>query len=109
MPILGVKNEPSGYGKVLLRELQKNQRMCFFRPSASRLSPGRNTVFVPIERIVQHLASFPLWRIKREHGSRRSQSCLCGVWTTPSTATEESSSKGMTRSSREAHMNGTKL
>ena len=40
----------------------------FFRPSPSRLSPGRNTVFVPVERIVQRLASFPLWGIKREHG-----------------------------------------
>ena len=27
----------------------------FFRPSPSRLSPGRNTVFVPVEQIVQHL------------------------------------------------------
>ena len=26
----------------------------FFRPSPSRLSPGRNTVFVPVERIVRH-------------------------------------------------------
>ena len=46
----------------------------FFRPSPSRLSPGRNTVFVPVERIVQRLASFPLWGIKREHGPIRSPS-----------------------------------
>ena len=44
----------------------------FFRPSPSRLSPGRNTVFVPVERIVQGLASFPHWGIKREHGPVRS-------------------------------------
>ena len=44
----------------------------FFRPSPSRLLPGRNTVFVPVERIVQCLASFPLWGIKREHGPIRS-------------------------------------
>ena len=41
-------------------------RCLFFRPSPSRLSPGRNTVFVPVERIVQCLASFPLWGVKRE-------------------------------------------
>ena len=54
----------------------------FFRPSPSRLSPGRNTVFVPVERIVQHLASFPLWGIKREHGPVRSPSCPCAMATT---------------------------
>ena len=36
----------------------------FSRPSPSRLSPGCNTVFVPVERIVQCLPSFPLWGIK---------------------------------------------
>ena len=46
----------------------------FFCPSPSRLSPGRNTVFVPVERIVQRLASFPHWGIKREQGPVRSPS-----------------------------------
>ena len=54
----------------------------FFRPSPSRLSPGRNTVFVSVERIVQDLASFPLWGIKREHGPLRSPSCPCAIATT---------------------------
>ena len=54
----------------------------FFRPSPSRLSPGRNTVFVSVERIVQHLASFPLWGIKREHGPIRSPNCPCAMATT---------------------------
>ena len=36
----------------------------FFRPSPSRLSPGRNTVFVPVEGIVRRLGSFPHWGIK---------------------------------------------
>ena len=49
-------------------------RRCFFRPSPSRLSPGRNTVFVPVERIVQSLASFPYRGIKREYGPVRSPS-----------------------------------
>ena len=49
-------------------------KLFFFRPSPSRLSPGRNTVFVPVERIVQSLASFPHWGIKREHGPVRSPS-----------------------------------
>ena len=31
-------------------------------------------MFVPVERIVQDLASFPLWGIKREHGPIRSPS-----------------------------------
>ena len=54
--------------------VQSNGYFFFFRPSPSRLSPGRNTVFVPVERIVQSLASFPLWGIKREHGPVRSPS-----------------------------------
>ena len=58
--------------------------MTFFRPSPSRLSPGRNTVFVSVERIVQHLASFPLWGIKREHGPIRSPNCPCAMATTQS-------------------------
>ena len=37
----------------------------FFRPSPSRLSPGRNTVFVPFERIVQCLA-FSLIGVSKE-------------------------------------------
>ena len=38
-------------------------------------------MFVPIERIVQYLASFPLWGIKREHGLIRSPSCPCAMAT----------------------------
>ena len=45
--------------------VSKESMDLFFRPSPSRLSPGRNTVFVSVERIVQHLASFPLWGIKK--------------------------------------------
>ena len=40
---------------VYMKEKGKKKSL-FFRPSPSRLSPGRNTVFVPFERIVQCLA-----------------------------------------------------
>ena len=51
----------------LLKQLDAFQASCrfFFRPSPSRLSPGRNTVFVPVERIVQHLALSPLWEYQK--------------------------------------------
>ena len=49
----------------------------FFRPSPSRLSPGRNTVFVPVERIVQHLAMFPLWGVQREQDPYKVQTSPC--------------------------------
>ena len=52
----------------------------FFRPSPSRLSPGRNTVFVSVERIVQHLASSPLGSLKREHGPLHSPNIVQVRW-----------------------------
>ena len=67
------ENHPSLERKASKR-LTASLLALFFRPSPSRLSPGRNTVFVPSERIVQHHASFPLWGIKREHGPIRSPS-----------------------------------
>ena len=55
----------------------------FFRPSPSRLSPGRNTVFVPIERIVQRLASSPLWECqKRAWTHTQSRYCPYAMATT---------------------------
>ena len=67
---------------------------CFFRPSPSRLSPGRNTVFVPVERIVQHLASSPLWEYqKRAWTPTQSKYCPCAMATTRSKTHKTSKQK----------------
>ena len=49
----------------------KKGNIFFFRPSPSRLLPGRNTVFVPVNKLCiayQH----PAWGVKKERGPLRS-------------------------------------
>ena len=70
-------------GKVGTERSSLEGNAFFFRPSPSRLSPGRNTVFVSVERIVQHLATPPLWESqKRAWTPTQSRYCPCAMATT---------------------------
>ena len=58
--------------------MKPQRRICvraktfFFRPSPSRLSPGRNTVFVPVNELCIAYVSMPHWGVKKERGPLRS-------------------------------------
>ena len=60
--------------------LNSGRHALFSRPSPSRLSPGRNTVFVSVERIVQHLHRLLFGSVKREYGPIHSLDIVYVRW-----------------------------